>query len=48
MAVFSVTASEAVARTENGGWLLDVRDPDEWNRGHSPSAHPVPLLHPHL
>jgi len=43
MAVSSITAEDAIALTENGGWLLDVREQDEWDRGHAPSAHPVPL-----
>jgi rhodanese-related sulfurtransferase len=43
MAVSSITASEAIARAESGTWLLDVREQDEWNRGHAPSAHLVPL-----
>ena len=24
-------------------WLLDVREPDEWNRGHAPQAHLIPM-----
>ena len=43
----SITASEAIALTENGGWLLDVREQDEWDRGHAPSAHLVPLSELH-
>ena len=43
MAVSSITAKEAITLTENGGWLLDVREQDEWDRGHAPSAHLVPL-----
>ena len=43
MAVSSVTASEAITLYENGAWLLDVREQDEWDRGHAPSAHLVPL-----
>ena len=39
----SITADEAIALTENSGWLLDVREQDEWDRGHAPSAHLVPL-----
>ena len=38
-----ITADEAIALTENSGWLLDVREQDEWDRGHAPSAHLVPL-----
>ena len=43
MAVSSVTALEAIALTEGGTWLLDVREQDEWNRGHAPAARLVPL-----
>ncbi|MFM9918153.1 rhodanese-like domain-containing protein [Lacisediminihabitans sp. H27-G8] len=43
MAVPSVTASEAITLSEGGTWLLDVREQDEWDRGHAPSAHLVPL-----
>ena len=43
MAVSSVTALEAIALTEGGTWLLDVREQDEWNRGHASAAHLVPL-----
>lgn len=25
------------------GWLLDVREPDEWVAGHAPSARHIPL-----
>ena len=38
-----ITADEAIVLTENSGWLLDVREQDEWDRGHAPSAHLVPL-----
>lgn len=43
MAVSSIPAGEAIALTESGSWLLDVREQDEWDRGHAPSAHLVPL-----
>lgn len=43
MAVSSISALEAIALTESGTWLLDVRERDEWDRGHAPSAHLVPL-----
>lgn len=26
-----------------GGWLLDVREPDEWAAGHAPEATHIPL-----
>lgn len=43
MPVASVSASEAIRLSESGTWLLDVREQDEWDRGHAPSAHLVPL-----
>lgn len=43
MAVSSVSALEAIALAETGTWLLDVREQDEWDRGHAPTAHLVPL-----
>ena len=43
MAMSSISAGEAITLTENGGWLLDVREQDEWDRGHAPSAHLVSL-----
>jgi rhodanese-related sulfurtransferase len=27
----------------DGGWLLDVREPDEWAAGHAPDAKHIPL-----
>lgn len=41
--VAEVTAVEAIALSEGGTWLLDVREQDEWDRGHAPLAHLVPL-----
>jgi rhodanese-related sulfurtransferase len=41
--VEEVTAAEAVALSAGGTWLLDVREQDEWDRGHSPLAHLIPL-----
>lgn len=38
-----VTAAEAIALTGAGTWLLDVRERNEWDRGHAPDAHLVPL-----
>jgi rhodanese-related sulfurtransferase len=38
-----VSAEQAIALTEGGTWLLDVREQDEWDRGHAPLAHLVPL-----
>ncbi|GAA0451645.1 sulfurtransferase [Paractinoplanes deccanensis] len=36
----SVTAAEV----EDGAYLLDVREPDEWAAGHAPGAHHVPMM----
>ncbi len=38
-----VSAAEAIDRVKNGTWLIDVREQDEWDRGHSPLAHLVPM-----
>lgn len=27
-----------------GAYLLDVREPDEWEAGHAPGAHHVPMM----
>ncbi|MBV8982195.1 MAG: rhodanese-like domain-containing protein [Acidimicrobiia bacterium] len=36
-------AEEAARRVDEGAILLDVREPDEWEAGHSPDAVHVPL-----
>jgi rhodanese-related sulfurtransferase len=36
----SVTA----AQVDDGAYLLDVREPDEWAAGHVPGAHHVPMM----
>lgn len=33
----------AVPALPDDAWLLDVREPDEWEAGHAPDAHHVPL-----
>jgi rhodanese-related sulfurtransferase len=38
-----IPAEDAIARVAADGWLLDVREPDEWNRGHAPDAHLIPM-----
>ncbi len=38
-----VDAAEAIARTASGAWLLDVRESDEWEAGHSAAAHFLPM-----
>jgi rhodanese-related sulfurtransferase len=35
-----VTASQV----DDGAYLLDVREPDEWEAGHAPDAHHVPMM----
>jgi rhodanese-related sulfurtransferase len=36
----SVTA----AQVDDGAYLLDVREPDEWTAGHAPGAHHLPMM----
>jgi rhodanese-related sulfurtransferase len=37
-------AATAITRTTAGSsWLLDVREPIEWEVGHAPAAHHVPM-----
>jgi rhodanese-related sulfurtransferase len=39
-----VSAARAIELTEAGGaWLLDVREGFEWEAGHAPGAHHIPL-----
>lgn len=38
-----ITPDEAAQRVEAGAFLLDVREDDEWEAGHAPGAHHVPL-----
>ncbi len=38
-----IPAVDAIALVAGQGWLLDVREPDEWNQGHSPQAHLIPM-----
>ena len=38
-----IGAAEAIELAKNGTWLIDVREQDEWDRGHSPLAHPLPM-----
>jgi rhodanese-related sulfurtransferase len=32
------------AQVNDGAYLLDVREPDEWAAGHAPGAHHVPMM----
>jgi rhodanese-related sulfurtransferase len=38
-----ITADEAAQRVDEGAFLLDVREPDEWQAGHAPAAQHLPL-----
>jgi rhodanese-related sulfurtransferase len=39
-----VSAARARELTEAGAaWLLDVREPYEWDAGHAPGAHHIPM-----
>lgn len=37
-----ITAAEAVDRVASGARLIDVREQDEWNGGHAPTAVLIP------
>ena len=39
----TVSAEVPVSEVPEGGWLLDVREPDEWEAGHVPGAVHIPL-----
>jgi len=39
----SITAADAIAQVESGAWLLDVREHGEWQAGHAPGAHHIPM-----
>ncbi|WKK71204.1 rhodanese-like domain-containing protein [Rathayibacter oskolensis] len=39
-----VSAADAVGLVERDEvWLLDVREPHEWEAGHAPAAHHIPM-----
>jgi rhodanese-related sulfurtransferase len=38
-----IPVDDAIALAAGSGWLLDVREQDEWDRGHAPQAHLVPM-----
>jgi rhodanese-related sulfurtransferase len=38
-----VTAGEAISLADGGTLLLDVREQDEWDRGHAPQATLIPM-----
>ncbi|MBK4346763.1 rhodanese-like domain-containing protein [Lacisediminihabitans changchengi] len=37
-----ISAANAITAVAEGAWLMDVREQDEWDRGHAPGAHLVP------
>lgn len=41
--VAAVSATEASELIDAGAFLLDVREPDEWEAGRAPGAHHIPL-----
>ena len=41
--VEEITPAEAHSLCERGAFLLDVREQDEWDAGHAPSAHHIAL-----
>lgn len=38
-----ISAAEALPLAAQDAWLLDVREPHEWERGRSPLAHSIPM-----
>jgi len=38
-----IPAEDAIQLVAGGGWLLDVREPGEWEQGHAPEAHLIPM-----
>lgn len=38
-----ISISEAMAKREAGAFILDVRQPDEWNEAHIPGSTLIPL-----
>ncbi len=38
-----ISVEEAVAKRDSGTFILDVREPDEWNQFHVPSSTLIPL-----
>jgi rhodanese-related sulfurtransferase len=39
----SIAAADAIGQVESGAWLLDVREDAEWQAGHAPGAHHIPM-----
>lgn len=38
-----VTAAEAITLSQGESWLVDVREPDEWEAGHAVGAYSLPM-----
>jgi rhodanese-related sulfurtransferase len=38
-----IPIEDAIARVAGGAWLLDVREQNEWDGGHAPEAHLIPM-----
>jgi rhodanese-related sulfurtransferase len=38
-----IPPEDAIARVAAGSWLLDVREQNEWDAGHAPEAHLIPM-----
>jgi rhodanese-related sulfurtransferase len=38
-----IPAEDAIALAGGSAWMLDVRERDEWDRGHAPQAHLIPM-----
>jgi rhodanese-related sulfurtransferase len=38
-----ITVSDLALEISDNAWVLDVREADEWNEGHVPTAHHIPL-----
>ena len=43
VAMPEIGADDAVALVRDGAYLLDVREQDEWDAGHAPQAHLLPM-----
>jgi len=41
--ITEISAANAITAAAEGVWLMDVREQDEWDRGHAPAAHLVPM-----
>jgi rhodanese-related sulfurtransferase len=41
--VSEVPAAEAIELAGTAAWLLDVREVSEWDAGHAPQAHLIPM-----